>query len=59
MNMTEIKAIAKDRGVKCGKLNKVELIRAIQQQEGNRACFNTGHVKICGQDRCLWLADCQ
>ncbi len=59
MNMTEIKAIAKVRGIKCGKMNKTELIRAIQCQEGNQQCFNTGQVDICGQDQCLWRPDCK
>lgn len=58
MNMTEVKSIAKDRGIKCGKLNKTGLIQAMQRQEGNPECFNTGQMDICGQGQCLWLADC-
>ena len=58
MKMTEIKAIANARGIKCGRLNKTDLVRSIQQQEGNAACFNTGRQSTCGQDRCLWRADC-
>ncbi len=58
MNLTEIKAIARERGVKCGKLNKTELIRAMQRQEGNPECFNTGQVHTCGQDGCLWRSAC-
>jgi hypothetical protein len=59
MNMTEIKTIAKGHGIKCGKRNKTELIRAMQCQERNPECFNTGQVDICGQDQCLWRADCR
>ena len=59
MNMTEIKSIAKDRGIKCGKMNKTELVRAMQQQEGNAECFNTGVANRCGQDNCLWISDCR
>lgn len=59
MNLTEIKNIAKDRGIKCGKMNKTELIRTMQQQEGNTECFNTGQVNSCGQDQCLWMPDCR
>jgi len=59
MKMTEIKAIAKERGIKVGRLNKTDLVRTIQQQEGNPACFNTGQVDSCGQNQCLWHADCR
>jgi len=59
MKMIEIKAIAKERGIKAGRLNKTDLVRTIQQQEGNAACFNTGQVDSCGQDQCLWHADCR
>lgn len=59
MNLNEVKAIAKQRGIKCGKMNKTELIRAIQQQEGNTACCNTGQADSCGQEHCLWQDDCR
>lgn len=59
MNMNEVKTLAKGRDVKCGKMNKTELIRAMQRQEGNAECFNTGQANICGQDKCLWRADCR
>lgn len=59
MNMTEIRTIAKDRGLNCGKMNKTELVRSMQQQEGSAQCFNTGQVSSCGQDQCLWIADCR
>jgi hypothetical protein len=59
MNMTEVKTLAKARDVKCGKMNKAELIRTMQRQEGNAECFNTGQANSCGQGRCLWLADCR
>jgi len=57
MKMTEIKKIAKDMGIKPGKMRKAELIRAIQQQEGNFPCFMTaeGH---CDQMDCCWRDDC-
>jgi len=58
MNMQEIKAIAKTRGVKSGSLKKMELIRALQAAEGNQQCFGTGKAAECGQDECLWKADC-
>ncbi|MBE0574259.1 MAG: SAP domain-containing protein, partial [Desulfuromonadales bacterium] len=41
MNMTEVKAVAKDLGVMPGKMKKEDLIRTIQLAEGNPQCFNT------------------
>ena len=58
MNMLEIRAIAKERGVKSGNLKKAELVQAIQAAEGNEQCFGTGKAAECGQKECLWKADC-
>ncbi len=59
MNMTEIRAIARERGIRSGRMNKTELVRTIQRQEGNADCFNTGQMAGCGQDQCLWYTDCR
>ncbi|HEX8960866.1 MAG TPA: Rho termination factor N-terminal domain-containing protein [Geobacteraceae bacterium] len=58
MKLAEIRAIAAQRGVKAGRMNKGELIRAIQAAEGNNACFGSGAAETCGQTACLWRADC-
>lgn len=58
MNMQEIKTIAKERGVKSANLKKGELVQAIQAAEGNDQCFGTGKAAGCGQEECLWKADC-
>ena len=58
MKMDQVKSVAKDRGVKPGKMKKEELIRAIQQAEGNPQCFNTQFSQLCGQENCLWREDC-
>ena len=58
MNMNQIKAVAKDRGVNPGKMKKEELIRSIQKIEGNPQCFNTQFSHLCGQEGCLWRPDC-
>ena len=58
MNMNEVKHIARDRGLKPGRLKKVDLIRAIQKEEGNESCFRTGKADWCDQDQCLWRTDC-
>ena len=58
MNMTAIKAVAKERGVKAGRLKKVDLVREIQGAEGNPQCFCTSFSDQCGQPECLWRVDC-
>jgi hypothetical protein len=58
MRMQETRNIAKERGLKVGKMNKTEIIRSIQRAEGNADCFGTEHVNICGQTNCLWREDC-
>lgn len=58
MNMQEIKAIAKERGVKSNNLKKVELVQALQSSEGNEPCYGSGEFADCGQMECLWKADC-
>ncbi|PKN11457.1 MAG: SAP domain-containing protein [Deltaproteobacteria bacterium HGW-Deltaproteobacteria-4] len=58
MKIDAIKKIAKQHQLKPGKANKGELIRAIQQAEGNTACFGSNSVNECGQSNCLWREDC-
>ena len=58
MNMQEIRSIANDHGVRSARLNKIKLIHAIQQVEGNFDCFATAREGYCDQDGCLWRADC-
>lgn len=58
MKLDEIKEIAKQHNIKVGKMKKADLVRAIQQVEGNEVCFETGQADMCGQDACLWRKDC-
>jgi hypothetical protein len=58
MLMQDIRSIARQRGIKPGKLTKVGLVRTIQQSEGNFACFATAHHSECDQMDCLWRKDC-
>jgi hypothetical protein len=58
MKLDEIKEIAKKYNIKAGKMKKADLVRAIQQAEGNEVCFETGQAGTCGQDACLWREDC-
>ena len=58
MNMTQVKAVARDLGVNPGKMKKAELIRTIQSAEANPQCFNTNAAQHCQQGSCLWREDC-
>jgi len=57
MTVKEIREKAKEMGVKPGRLNKTQLIRAIQTQEGNYPCFQTA-LDTCDQEACCWREDC-
>jgi hypothetical protein len=57
MNVTIIKQKAKELGVKTAKKDTTELIKSIQQAEGNSPCFKSGSAS-CGQQNCLWRIDC-
>lgn len=59
MKLTEIKKIAVQYGLSTAKLNKSELIMAIQVAEGNTPCFDTGTAAECEQAHCLWRGDCR
>ena len=58
MHMQEIRSIAKEYGIKTAKQTKVDLVRTIQQAEGNFSCFATATDGICDQTGCLWREDC-
>lgn len=58
MKYQEIQKIAKRLGIKAFGLTKVDLIRRIQEQEGNIPCYGTDRVGWCGEEACLWRPDC-
>lgn len=58
MKVDKIKEIAKSHSIKSGKAKKSELVRSIQQAEGNEPCFDSGKAAECGQEGCLWREDC-
>ena len=58
MNIQQVKEIARDRGLKPGRLNKKDLIRFIQKQEGNFDCYGSACAGECDQHACLWREDC-
>jgi hypothetical protein len=58
MKLEEIKEIAQHHGIKTAKMKKAELIRTIQSAEQNEVCYESGKADSCGQEACLWRADC-
>ena len=57
MKVEEIKKMAQKMGFTATG-PKAELIKTIQQKEGNFACFGTAIDGFCDQDKCLWRTDC-
>ncbi len=58
MNLQSVRSIARETGIKPGKLTKAKLIKTIQLKEGNFDCFATARNGICDQTGCLWRNDC-
>ena len=58
MKLQEIKPIAKAKGINSRNLKKTELIRTIQQAEGNSDCYGSVSSGFCDQMGCLWRDDC-
>lgn len=58
MKIQKIRSIAKGLGVVSDGLGKGEMIRAIQEAEGNFPCFGTAHEGRCDQCDCAWREDC-
>ncbi len=57
MKMIKIKQKAKLVGLSPGKLKKTDLVRAIQDKEGNYSCYQTSQAS-CDQTECCWRTDC-
>ncbi len=58
MELKEIKAKARKLGMNPGKMEKKELIRAIQTKEGNSPCYQSEIASVCGLYNCFWRDDC-
>jgi hypothetical protein len=57
MNMSEIQMKAKGLGINPGKMNKTDLIHAIQTKEGNTPCYGWSNGN-CSNFDCCFVADC-
>ena len=59
MKMTEIRSMAKARGLKFGVgVTKIEAVRMLQLDEGNFDCFARAQAGYCDQDQCIFREDC-
>ncbi|OGI48997.1 MAG: SAP domain-containing protein [Candidatus Muproteobacteria bacterium RIFCSPHIGHO2_12_FULL_60_33] len=58
MKIQRVREIARERGLDPGKAERVELIKAIQRQEGNFDCFASAYAGLCDQTGCRWREDC-
>jgi hypothetical protein len=57
ITMSEIRDKAKNFGINPGKMNKVELIHAIQVAEGYSTCYGRSNGQ-CPQMECCFRVDC-
>lgn len=57
MNLNELKTMAREVGIKPGKMKKEEMINAIQIAEGNFDCFGKAE-DYCDQENCAFRDDC-
>ncbi len=59
MKLQEMRELARLKGIEIGRLKKkMDIVRAIQRDEGNDECFMSERASACGQTGCLWLEDC-
>jgi len=58
MKLDAIEEIANQHAIKSGKAKKANLVRAIQQAEGNETCFGSGKTTECRQGERLHLKTC-
>lgn len=58
MKQKELLQLAKKFDIPHGGLSNIELIRKIQQSEGNFDCYARASEGVCDQSECLWRNDC-
>lgn len=54
MHLDEIKAIARERGIKTRKMNKEDLLRAILETEGDKDRFEEVSTIPRNRTKCFW-----
>jgi len=59
MNIQEIRERATAIGLTgVGKLRKAELVKKIQEAEGNSPCYGAEWRQQCAEMHCCWRSDC-
>ena len=58
MKFQEVRKMAKAMDINTYQMNKVDMIRSIQDRENNIPCFGTSRIDSCGEGACLWRPDC-
>ena len=58
VKIQKIRSIAKEMRVNSARRNKGQIIRAIQETEGNFPCFGTARDGYCDREDCIWKEDC-
>lgn len=58
MKLQDIRNKAREMGFNPNRMNKTDLVRAIQRHENNIECYATDRVQHCGELGCLWRTDC-
>lgn len=57
MNMQDVRAKARQMGLRTGRMKKADMIHSIQRAEGNQPCY--GHSGgSCSQTGCCFMDDC-
>jgi hypothetical protein len=58
MTISQVREIARKRGIRTARMAKADIVRAIQRAEGNFDCFGSARGGYCDQGNCLWREDC-
>nr|MBP7321867.1 SAP domain-containing protein [Deltaproteobacteria bacterium] len=58
MRFHDIKRMAKNIGINPYRMDKIEVIQAIQRAEHSPDCYGTERVKECEDADCIWRMDC-
>lgn len=58
MSVEEVCPIASQHCANLGRLIRIELIKALQIDEGPSDCFSSTHNGICDQLNCFWREGC-
>ncbi len=59
MKLEEVRQRAANIGLQgINRIKKADLVRAIQQREGNQSCFGASWREECRELDCCWRDDC-